>query len=118
MDPIIFEALLVQAQAECLRVILGPYCLEFAAADVDDVQELPPPAGLVEGSAIAARVTLQAGARVMRIASAGAYHALLWKHRLPFALASRPNLIFDSQPAMRRAEEAFFAARGLRELLP
>jgi hypothetical protein len=54
----------------------------------------------------------------MRIASADAYQALLWKHRLPFALASRPDLIFATHSDMRRAEAAFFAARGLKELLP
>ncbi len=52
-----------------MRVILGPYCLDFDADDVLGLEEVPLPAGVVEGSAIAARVTLRTGARLLGLGS-------------------------------------------------
>ena len=117
MEPIIVEALLVQAPGERVRLILDPYCLEFELEDVLDLEELPAPTGLAEGSAIPARVTLKPGARVLRISPAAAYREVLWQRRLPFALATRPTLIFEAQAEMRKREVAFFAARGLSDEL-
>jgi hypothetical protein len=118
VEPIVVEALLVKAPGERVRIVLDPYCLEFELGEVLDLEELPSPTGLIEGSAIPARVTLRPGARVLRISSAAAYREALWKHRVPFALATRPNLIFDAQSEMKRREDAFFAARGLSDKLP
>lgn len=115
MNPIQFEALLVKAENGYIRAILEPYCLEWIAEDVLDVEELPPPEGLIEGSAIAARVTLKPAARMTRITPSAAYRPHLWRKRLPFALATRTEVIFDDQPAMKRAEQKFFAARGLQD---
>ena len=117
MEPIMVEALLVQAPGERVRLILDPYCLEFELADVLEVEELPAPADLVQGSAIPARVTLKPGARVMRISPATAYAEVLWQRRLPFALATRPTLIFEAQADMKKREAAFFAARNLSDKL-
>jgi hypothetical protein len=117
VDPIIVEGLLVQAEGEHVRLILEPYCLDFDIDDLLDVRELPWPAGLIEGTAIPARVTLKPGARVLQLASAVAYRDVLWERRLPFALATRRTSTFDVQPVMKQREDTFFAARGLKERL-
>ncbi len=118
MQGIVVEALLVQAPDDCVRLILEPYCLELRLADVLSLEELPPPPGLIEGSAIPARVTLRPGAGLLRIGGAEAYREVLWTRRVPFALATRRAVLFDEQPEMRQRERAFFAARGLSEKLP
>jgi hypothetical protein len=117
MDPVIFEALLVKAPGKRVRVILAPYCLDFEIADVLDVEELLLPTGLIEGSAIPARVKLKPGARLLKISSADPYGDALWKRRIPFALATRSTLIFDAQSEMKRRENDFFRARGLEDKL-
>jgi hypothetical protein len=117
MDPIIVEALLVKAPGGRVRIILEPYCLELELEDVLALEELPAPASLIEGSAIPARVTLKPGARVLRISPAAPYREVLWKRRVPFALATRPTVIFDAPLEMKRRENAFFAARGLSDKL-
>lgn len=118
MQEIVVEALLVQAPGGCVRLILEPYCLEFRLADVLSLEELAPPPGLIEGAALPARVTLRPGAGVQRIAGVEPYRELLWKRRVPFALATRRAVLFDEQPEMRQRERAFFAARGLSDKLP
>jgi hypothetical protein len=115
MDPIIIEALLVSGEGERVRVILDPYCLDFGADDILDLEELPLPAGITEGDAVAARVTLRPGARLMGLGFAAPYRNLLWHRDLPFALATRPNLFFELDPAMKERENAFLASRGLLE---
>lgn len=117
MDPIIIEALLVRGADEHVRVVLGSYCLDFEVDDVLDFEELPLPCGVTEGSAIAARLTLKPGARLMALGSADAYRDVLWNCRLPFALATRPTVIFQVDSAMKAREDAFFTARGLKEPL-
>jgi hypothetical protein len=114
VDPIVIEALLVRGEGEHVRVILGPYCLDFDTGDVLDLEEVPLPAGVTEGSAIAARVTLAPGARLLGLGSASAYRDVLWNRGLPFALATRPAAIFEVESAMKEREDAFFAARGLQ----
>ena len=116
MDPIIVEALLVRGEGEHVRVILEPYCLDFQADDVLDLVEVALPPGIAEGEAIAARLTLKPGARLMRLASAAPYRAVLWNRDLPFALATRPTQIFEFDPAMKERENAFLVSRGLQEL--
>jgi hypothetical protein len=115
VDPIVIEALLVIGEGECVRVILGPYCLDFTADDVLDLEELPLPYGVTEGSAIAGRVTLKPGVRLLGLSSADPYREVLWSGARPFALATRPAAIFEVDSTMREREEAFFAARGLTE---
>ena len=115
MDPIIIEALLVRGEGEHVRVILGPYCLDFDVNDVLNLEEVPLPRDVTEGSAVAARVTLKPGARLMGLGSASAYRDILWSRRVPFALATRPTAIFHVDSAMKEREDAFFAARGLEE---
>lgn len=117
MSQIQFEALMVQAEKDCVRVILDPFCLEWLAEDVLDVEELPPPEGLIAGSAIPARVTLRAGARMTRLAPSSAYRSLLWKERLPFALVTRTEAIPCDDSTLTAAEDEFFAARGLKDQL-
>lgn len=117
MKPIVLDALLVQAEPDCLRLVLGPFCLDFLQADLVEVEELAAPADLVPGSAIAARLTLQAGARLMRLSLADAYHARIWKRPLPFAFATRPDAIPADEDIMLEAERVFFTARGLTEVL-
>jgi hypothetical protein len=116
-DPIVICALLVQGEPEQVRLILDPYCLDFDLQDVLDVTELPPPAGLAEGSAIHAKVTLKRGAALLQIASAQPYRDLLWQRRTPFALATRAHEVFTTTPSLVGREQAFFAQRGLTELL-
>ena len=93
MDPIIIEALLVRGEDEHVRVILGPYCMDFDAEDVLGLEEVPLPAGVVEGSAIAARVTLRTGARLLGLGSSSSYREVLWNRGLPFALATPTTVI-------------------------
>jgi hypothetical protein len=114
VDPIVIEALLVRGEGEHLRVILGPYCLDFEADDVLDLEEVPLPCDVTEGGAIAARVTLKPGARLQGLGSATAYREVLWNRGRPFALATRPTAIFEVDSAMKEREDAFFAARGLK----
>jgi hypothetical protein len=116
MDPIIIEALLVRGEGEDVRVILEPYCLDFAVDDVIHVEELPLPTGIAAGKAIAARVTLRPGARLRHLGSADRYRFALWSREIPFALATRPLVDFElAAGGMKEREDAFFAARGLRE---
>lgn len=117
MNPIIIEALLVRGESEQLRVILGPYCLDFSVEEVLDLEELPLPGGVSKASAIAGRVTLKPGARLLALNSADAYRDVLWNSEIPFALATRSTVIFASDSAMKQREDAFFAARGLMERL-
>jgi hypothetical protein len=117
VDPIIIEALLVRGEGEQVRVILGPHCLDFDADDLLDLEPLPLPSGLREGSAIAARVTLKPGARLLGLNSSKAYQDVLWDRAQPFALATRPLATFQADAAMKAREHAFFAARGLKEHL-
>ena len=114
MEPIVIEAPR-QREGEHVRVILGPYCLDFEADDVVNLEEVPAPSGLAAGSAIAARVTLRPGARLLGLGSANAYRDVLWHHEIPFALATRPTVVFHAGSAMREREDAFLAARGLKE---
>ena len=113
----IIEALLVRGEGEQVRVILAPYCLDFDADDVLDLEELPLPPDVTEGSAIAARVTLKPGARLLGLRSADPYRDVLWNRGLPFALATRHTAIVEVGAAMMERENAFFAARGLTERL-
>jgi hypothetical protein len=115
VDPIIIEALLVTGEGERVRVILGSYYLDIEVDDVIDLEEMPLPDGVVEGSAIAARVTLKPGARLQGVGSATAYRDLLYRGR-PFALTTRPTVVF-AVDSMKAREDAFFAARGLKERL-
>jgi len=115
VDPIVIEALLVRGEGECVRVILGPYCLDFEADDVLTLEEIPLPCGVTEGSAIAGRVTFKPGARLLGLSSANPYRDVLWSRAVPFALAARPTAIFEADHTMKEREEAFFAARGLTE---
>jgi hypothetical protein len=117
VDPIVIEALLVRGERDQVRIILGPYCLEFDADDVLDLEEMPLPRGATEGTAIAARVTLKPGARLLGLDSTNAYQELLWNGESPFALATRPTIALQLDAAMRARENAFFAARGLKERL-
>jgi hypothetical protein len=113
VDPIIIEALLVTGGCERVRVILGSYYLDVEADDVLDLEEMPLPDGVVPGSAIAARVTLKPGARLQGVGSATAYRDALYRG-LPFALTTRPTVVFAAD-SMKVREDAFFAARGLKE---
>jgi len=115
MNPIILEALLVRGEGELVRVILGPYCLDFEADDVLNLEEVPLPSDVTEGSAIAARMTLKPGARLLGLGSATAYRNVLWNRTVPFALATRTTATFQVDSAMTERENAFFAARGLKE---
>jgi hypothetical protein len=115
MDPIVIEALLVKGVGEQVRVLLGPYCLDFETDDVIGLDEMPLPSGVAPGSAIAARVTLRPGARLFALGSADAYRDVLWSSGLPFALATRPIAVFEAYAAMKEREDAFFTARGLKE---
>jgi hypothetical protein len=116
MDPIVVEALLVKGEGEDVRVILDPYCLDVDVDDVIQVEELPLPAGIAAGKAIAARVTLKSGARLRRLGSADVYRDVLWRRAIPFALATRPAIDVElADDGMRERENAFFAARGLKE---
>jgi hypothetical protein len=45
----------------------------------------------------------------------GLANGVLWDRGLPFALATRSKVIFQVDAAMRERENAFFAARGLKE---
>lgn len=115
MEPIIIEALLVRGEGEQVRVILGQFCLDFEVDDVLGLEQVPLPAGVTEGSAIAARLTLRPGARLMGLGSADAYRDVLWSRELPFALATRPIETFEVDGAMKEREDVFFGARGLSE---
>jgi hypothetical protein len=116
MEPIVIEAFLVRGEDEDVRVILEPYCLDFAMDDVIQVEELPLPPGIGAGKAIAARVTLTPGARLRRLGSAEPYRFALWSREIPFALATRPVVDFElTAGGMTERENAFFAARGLAE---
>jgi hypothetical protein len=115
VDPIVIETLLVTGEGEGVRVILGPYCLDFEADDVLNLEEMPLPYGVTAGSAIAGRVTLKPGARLLGLSSASPYRDVLWSRAVPFALATRPTAIFEVDRTMKEREEAFFAARGLTE---
>ena len=117
MNPIVIETLLVAGEGDCVRVILGPYCLDFDADEVLNLEEMALPCGVIEGSAIAGRVTLKAGARLLGISSADCYRDVLWSHAVPFALAVRSTAIFEVDRTLKEREEAFFAARGLTELI-
>ncbi|MEP7308582.1 MAG: hypothetical protein ABJA98_24005 [Acidobacteriota bacterium] len=117
MQPIVIEALLVRGENDRVRVILGPYCLDFEADDLLNLEEIPLPCGLTEGHAIAARVTLKPGARLMGIGSADVYRDVLWRREVPFSLATRPTAVFKADAAMKKREDAFFAARGFKERL-
>jgi hypothetical protein len=117
VDPIVIETLLVTGEGECVRVILGPYCLDFEANEVLDLEEMPLPCGVTEGSAIAGRVTLKPGARLLALSSANPYRDVLWSRAVPFALATRPTALFEVDGTMKEREKTFFAARGLTEQL-
>jgi hypothetical protein len=113
MEPIVIEALIVRGEGTRVRVILEPYCLEFEADEVIDLDELPVPHGVAAGSAIAARITLTPGARLLHLGSADPYRGVLRSRDIPFALVTRPPLDFELDPAMRQREHAFFTSRGL-----
>lgn len=116
MEPIIIEAFLVRGEDEDVRIILEPYCLDFAVDDVIHVEELPLPPGIAAGKAIAARVTLRPGARLRRLGAADPYRFALWSREIPFALVTRPVVDFDvADDGMTEREAAFFAARRLTE---
>lgn len=117
MELIVIEALLVRGENDQVRVILGPYCLDFDADDVVNLEEVPLPSGLAEGHAIAARVTLKAGARLLGMGSSDVYRNVLWRREVPFSLATRPTAVFKADAAMKQREDAFFSARGLTERL-
>ncbi len=112
MKSIVVEALLVRAEDHGVRLIVGDLCLEFSRDDVIAAEQLPTPEGLVEGSAIAAKVTLRPRAPVVRIASSRAYLPLLFATRLPFSLSSRQPVHSDDSEILK-AEAAFLATRGL-----
>ena len=112
MDPIVIEALVVRGEGDHVRLILGSYCLDFETDDVLALDEVPLPSGVIEGTAIAAQVTLKPAARLLRVGSSSDYQDVLWNRRLPFALATRPTVTFDMN-SMQQRENAFLGARGL-----
>jgi hypothetical protein len=118
MNPIVFDALLVRGEGRTVRAIVDSICLELDAEDVIAIAELPAPAALIEGAAIPARVTLRGGARLLKVAPAAAYRERLFRQRLPFSLATRQHPATGDDGELRRAEDAFFAARGLGDLPP
>jgi hypothetical protein len=60
-------------------------------------------------------VTLKPGVRLLGLGSSNAYRDVVWNRDLPFALATRPDVIFEVDSPMKEREDAFFAARGLKE---
>jgi hypothetical protein len=118
MEPIVIEALVVRGEGARVRVILDPYCLEFKVDDVIDLEELPLPHGVAAGSALAARITLTPGARLLHLGSVDPYRAVLWRRDIPFAVVTRPTVDFELDPAMKERESAFFKSRGLEVSLP
>lgn len=110
----IVEGLLVQAPSGRVRLILGHYCFDFEDEDIVDVDELPPPPGLIEGSAIPARVTINVGARLFQIRSSEPYSSVLFRHVTPFVFASRSQEPAPGDESFLRARETeFFNRRGL-----
>jgi len=80
---------LLRGEDNAVRLVSGGLCLDLLAEDVLAVEEQPLPDGLARSVAIPVRMTLRAGARVLRLCVADMYVPLLFKKRVPFAMRTR-----------------------------
>jgi hypothetical protein len=113
MDPIVIESLIVKTSDSRVRVLLGDHCLDFNPDDVLGLEELPPPGGLIPGSAVFARISIRAGARLMGMVSAKDYQPILWAWRNPFVFATRTVLHKWENEDFGVQEQDFYRLRGI-----
>lgn len=116
---LVVEGFLVGGDAETIQLVMPPYLLEFARADVLHIEERPPLPLQNETSCVAVRLELCRGARLMDMHCARAIEASMWSSRRPFAMATR----VEAAPMIGEAdysdkEARFFADLGLDEKGP
>ncbi len=115
-DGFVVEGFLVGGDAETIQLVMPPYLLEFARADVLQLEERPPLPLQNLAASVAARLELRRGARLLTMRSARALDEAMWTHRRPFAMTTRPEPAPLTGEAAYAAKEAqFFAALGLKE---
>lgn len=114
--PLALEGVLVAAPADRVRIVVEPHCFDLNPEDVIDVEELPPPPGLVTVHGCAARLSLVAGARLLGVTPAAPYRDKLWRGREPFSLMTRSvQRVVVGDERFRRLEAEFYRAAGLAE---
>ena len=108
------EGFVVGGTDNTVQVVLPPYLLEFAQADVFAMDELPPLPLQNTAVCVAARLTLRRGARIMAMRSAAELESRMWIRRRPFAFVTRPTEPdLTGESAYARREQDFFANLGL-----
>lgn len=103
----VVEGFLVGGDRRKVQLVMPPYLLEVARADVLRVDELPPLPLQNVDACVAVRLELRRGASLLGMRSAAELDALMWGRRRPFAMTTRPP-----QPAL--VGEADYAERERR----
>lgn len=119
MREFVIEGFLVGGDDEVLQVVMPPYLLALARADVRGVEELPALPQQDVAFCVAARLTLVVGARLRAMHSARDLDSSMWEGRRPFAMATRPPrppMVGEADYAER--ERRYFVALGLEEPIP
>jgi hypothetical protein len=110
------ECYLVGGDEHELDLVLPPYLLTVERAGVLDIEPLPDPPRLVPGSARAVRLRLQAGLRLLGLASSAPREASMWQQRSSFAVATRRGAPPEQTPqteTQRQATRAFLSRHGV-----
>ncbi len=115
----VVEGFLVGGDAETIQLVMPPYLLAFARADVLRIEERPPLPLQNETNCVAARLELCRGARLVDMHCARAIEVSMWSSRRPFAIATRPEaapMIGEADYAEKEAR--FFAGLGIDDQGP
>lgn len=112
----VVEGFLVGGDAWTIQLVMPPYLLELARADVLGIEELPPQPLQNTALCAAVRLELRRGAGLRGMAAARELEARMWASRRPFAMATRPPApALVGEAAYAEKEQRYFAALGMED---
>ena len=114
---LIVQGLLVSSSPGQIRMILDGLWMEFAAEDVIDAEELPPPEMLRPSAAVHVRLWLRPGIQLLGVGASEQYRESLFISREPFAIAVRHGEVRIARaPKYSALEAKYLDAHGLSQL--
>jgi len=110
--PATVAGFLVAAPPGVVRVLVRGVCLDFLAADIQQVTEQDPEqAGASSRRAVPVEVTLRSNARLLAVHDARALRTAATAGQAPFAFASRPSTPVIPAASKYAAVEAAYLRR-------
>jgi hypothetical protein len=109
------DALVVGGDEHWLFVVMSPLYLEVERESVDDIEDLPLPAHVRPGTAVAVRITLREPTSVRHVRSSAAVEAQICFRRVSFPIACRPDVVEETPEPAASVERArsFLASFGI-----